>query len=159
MSMGVFVRSAACFASVLALCAACATFVASDPRAIGPRYDRWEVVVAQPRWAVFNAARDVLADSGYVLAQANMDVGAISTADRRASPVAPGTQQTGTEPGSVYPVRLSLMMTPQGRDSTRLSITGQYRRANTTRTGTVDVRSEEWRLVRGIGEAILSRLR
>ena len=141
------------------MCAACATFAASDPRAVGPRYDRWEVVVAQPRWAVFNAARDVLADSGYVLAQANMEVGAISTADRKASPVAPGTRQAGTGTSSDYPVRLSLMMTPHGRDSTRLSITGQYRRANAGQSRAVDVRSDEWHLVRGIGEAILVKLR
>ena len=156
MSLVTFVRSAGRFAIVWALCAGCAMFGASDPRVAGSRDDRWEVVIAKPRWVVFDAARRVLADSGYVLGQANLDVGAMSTADRKATAVAPGTLQPAAGPSRDYPVRLSLMMTPQGADSTRLSITGQYRRGN---SGTVNVRSAEWPLVKGIGEAILLRLR
>jgi len=156
MSLVMVLRSAARFAFVLVLCAACAMFGASDPNAAGSRDDRWEVVIARPRWVVFDAARRVLADSGYVLGQANLDVGAMSTADRKAGPVAPGTVQPATGPSRDYPVRLSLMMTPLGADSTRLSIAGQYRRGS---TGTVTARSADWPLVQGIGEAILLRLR
>jgi hypothetical protein len=39
-----------------------------------------------------------------------------------------------------------------------LSITGQHRLEKTRETATVDARSEEWRFVRGIGEAILGEL-
>ena len=156
MSMGMVFRSAGRFAIVCVLCATCMRFGASDPRATGPGQDRWEVIVARPRWAVFDAARTVLADSGFVLAQENLEVGAISTADRKTSPVAPGTHQPAAGPSSAYPVRLSLMMTPMGNDSTRLAITGQYRRGN---TGAVNARSAEWRLVQGIGEAILLKVR
>lgn len=127
----------------------------ADPNVAGSRDDRWEVVIARPRWVVFDAARRVLADSGYVLGQANIDVGAISTADRKAGPVAPGTLQPASGPSRDYPVRLSLILTPIGADSTRLSITGQYRSGS---TGTVNVRSAEWHLVKGIGDAILLRL-
>ena len=153
-----FDRSLARRAMVGALCTACAISGVPDPRAVGPRYDRWEVVVAHPRWVVFDVARRVLADSGYILAQANIDAGAISTADRKATSVEPGAQRAGTTVASDYPVRLSLMMAPQGRDSTRLSITGQYRSGNSSETRMVDARRGEWRLVRGIGEAILARL-
>ena len=128
-----------------------------DPRAVGPRHDRWEVVIARPRFSVYQAALQVLADSGYVMAQENTDVAAISTADRKARPVTGAAAEPGTMPRSDYPVRLSLVLIPYGGDSTRLSITGQYRLEN--RRGTVDARSAEWYFVSGIGEAILARLR
>ena len=141
------------------LCLSCATSqMAGDPHAVGPRHDRWEAVIAQPRPAVFGVALRVLTDSGYVMAQENRDVAAISTADRRSSSAQPGgQQQPGTMPGSDYPIRLSLVLTPLGPDSTRLTITGQYRLENIG--ATVNARSDEWRFVRGIGEAILAQLK
>jgi hypothetical protein len=150
---GIILIALACFG-----CAAVVSGV-SDPRAAGPRNDRWEVVIRRPRSAVFDVALRVLADSGYVTAQTNLDVGVISTADRRASPAMSGAQQPGTMLSSDYPVRLTLVMTPFGIDSTRLSIAGQYRRENTKESGSVTARSDEWRYVRTIGEAILARLR
>ena len=155
MSVRIAARCMASLVTIWVLGAGCASFGASDPRVAGPRNDRWEVVIAQPRVAVFDVARQVLADSGYVLAQSNLDLGVISTADRRTSTIDPLTRQPVTVPGE-YPVLLSLAMTPLGRDSTRLSISGQYRPGN---EGTVNARSSEWRLVQGIGEAILARLR
>ncbi len=138
-------------------CLACTTVqTAGDPHAVGPRYDRWEAVIAQPRSAVFDAALRVLTDSGYVLAQVNRDVAAISTADRRVSAAERGAQQPGTSLDRNYPVRLSVVMSPQGQDSTRLSISGQYRLENINELVTVNARSGEWRFVRGIGEAILA---
>ena len=129
-----------------------------DPHAVAPRYDRWEAVIAQPRSTVFDAALRVLTDSGYVMAQVNRDVAAISTADRRVTSATPGAQPPGTSLDRNYPVRLSLVMSRQGQDSTRLSISGQYRLENVNELVTVNARSGEWRFVRGIGEAILAHV-
>jgi hypothetical protein len=136
----------------------CARFLASDPRAAGPNADRWETTIPRARVAVFNAAVDVLRDSGYVLAQENTGVSAISTADRRTRSNARPGLPLDSLGRSDYPVRLSLVLTPRGGDSTYLSITGQYRTgANAGRL--VAATSSDWRLVRGIGEAILARVK
>ena len=126
----------------------------SDPRDTGSRNDRWEVVIAHPRASVYDVAVSTLTDSGYVLAQTNSGVSAISTADRRERRRVrlPGDPETV---GIAYPIRLSLVLEPVGADSTRLSITGQYRSNNTN----VTARSDDWHYVRGVGEAILARLR
>jgi hypothetical protein len=116
-------------------------------------------MIARPRSAVFEAGLRVLTDSGYVLAQSSSDLGVISTADRRPRSAQGEAAGAATPSRSDYPVRLSLVMTPHGADSTRLSITGQYRPNASGRSGNVDARSEEWRFVRGIGEAILAQRR
>ena len=126
----------------------------ADPRAVGSRHDRWESVIPRARSTVFDVAVRTLTDSGYVLAQTNSGVSAISTADRRVkqTPRLPGDPESlATD----YRIRLSLVLTPIGADSTRLSITGQYRSNNRS----VDARSDDWYFVRGIGEAILERVR
>ena len=126
-----------------------------DPRAVGPRYDRWETVVPHRRPIVFDAVVRTLTDSGYVLAQTNSGVSAISTADRKLPAAAHLPGDAGKPLADAYPVRLSVVLTPHGSDSTRLAITGQYRLNNTP----VTARSSEWHFVRGIGEAILLQLR
>ena len=153
-------RRACVMALAAALCVGCGVVSGvADSRAVGPRYDRWETVIARPRAAVFDAAVKVLTDSGYVLAQANSGVSAVSTADRKVSSGGRGAQQPGTPLRSDYPIRLSLVLSEQGSDSTRLSIMGQYRPESSDQRGTVNARSDDWRVVRGIGEAILARLR
>ena len=152
LSLSVRGVSIAVLAGVVSLGCAFARGV-EDPRAAGSRHDRWETVIARPRPTVFDAAVSTLSDSGYILAQTNSGVSAISTADRRVRRPArlPGDQESlATD----YRIRLSLVLEPVGPDSTRLSITGQYRSNNKT----VDARSEDWPFIRGIGEAILARL-
>ena len=151
-------RGAVGLVIALALSLGCSRFFGSDPRAAGPNSSRWEATLARPRAAVFNVALQVLADSGYILAQSNPVVGAISTADRKVLTGARTTQSPEMGTPSDYPVRLSLVLTPQGADSTRLSISGEYR-PGSGNSGAVTVSSSGWRFVSSIGEAILARVR
>jgi hypothetical protein len=148
-------------AAALVGLAACAPATAADPNAIAPRYDRWETVVAAPKATVYATALRVLTDSSYTTTTASAEGGVIQTAPRKASEVQRGGQQLKTMAlGGDDPLKLNVVITPVGTDSSRLSVSGQYLMENIGQWMRVDARGETryWPNVSGMGMAIAGRL-
>ena len=133
---------------VALLATAClAPSVVHDPRAVAPEYDRWEArALAEPR-TVFSFALEVLADSGYTARHADPAVGIIATNLRSVS-----------VSGSTNDYRLDVMILPAG-DSTRLVMRGETCHVYNGAQQCYARRAwaEDWKVVQGIGEAILRR--
>lgn len=140
----------------VSLLAACVRPV-TDPHAAGANQNIWRATVARAPGAAFDAAMRVLTDSSYKIADARKDAGMIKTEYRKESEVQRGMRQARTMAvGSNYPVKLQLVVLPQGTDSSTITITGEYMLENIGRTLQIGAREGEWRFIRGIGEAILA---
>jgi hypothetical protein len=121
--------------------------VVEDPRAVAPDYDRWDARSAAAPRAVFAAALDVLADSGFTARHADPSVGIIGTNLRRMSVA-----------GDWGNYRLDFMVLPAG-DSARLVIRGEFCHVidGAQQCYALRATNGDWRLVRSMGEAILAR--
>lgn len=122
--------------------------VVSDPRAVGPEFDRWEVRLPNAPHVVFGAAMNVLADSGYTARHADATAGIIATNLRRVS-----------VSGSTNDYRLDIMILPAG-DSSRVVMKGEFchvidgAQQCYARRAWVD----DWKVVQGIGEALVRKV-
>ena len=127
-----------------------------DPRAVPPRYDRWEAIVAAPADAVYMVALGVVVDAAYTLSAASR-VDHIITTNLRQVYAGPGLNTTQ------HHVRFTLSVLPAGLDSSRVSISGdtcvghdltQCIAITAHHGGTVG----SWQFVRRLGERVLERL-
>lgn len=116
-----------------------------DPNAVAPEYDRWEARTPAAPSEVFARAMRVLADSGYLVRFADPSQGIIATNLRRT-----------TINGSTEDRRLDLMILPDSGES-RVIVRGEVCAIvdGGQRCLTIDAWSGEWRLVQGIGRAIV----
>jgi hypothetical protein len=135
---------------VLALLTGCYPIAAIDPRAVGPEYDRWETRLAAAPERVFRETLHVLADSGYTARSADDKHGLIATNLRRAD----------NGHGAKWDYRLDFMILPAG-DSTRMLIRGEWCQYydGSLQCHPRTAYHDDWRIVRGIGEVIMARLR
>ena len=141
----------------LVTAAACALpSAAKDPHLSGPAQRQWKASVVGSPAAVFDAAMRVLSDSFYKVTDARKDAGIIQTDWRKEADVQRGVQQLKTMLGHNATVRLQLLILPQGRDSSTVVLTGDESLRDIDRVQPVDAYSGAWRLLRGIGEAILA---
>lgn len=135
----------------------------ADPHAVGLNSNQWRTTVAASPSVAFDAAMRVLTDSSYKIGDARKDAGIIKTEYRKESDVQRGIAQVktmnGLGRGMNYPIRLQLLVLAQGKDSSTLTITGEEMLENIGKTLPVDARTDQWRFVRGIGEAILASIR
>lgn len=139
----------------IALLSACVPPPVVDPHAAGINQQQWVANVPGSVSTAFDVAMRVLTDSAYPIADARKDAGLIKTGLRKASDTQRGMAQVRSMMGGDYPVRLSLLLSPSGSDSTRLTITGDYVLENINKSAAITARDKTWTFVDGIGYAIM----
>ena len=127
---------------------------------IGPKGDRYELRVAKTKPEVYAAALSVLTDSSFQAKEASLDGGLIRTDWRKPGDVAKKGLGGFLRAQLQDPMRLLLIIIPIGADSTRVTITGESNAEQIDRTMRIDQRMKpEWRILRGVGDAILEALK
>jgi hypothetical protein len=128
---------------------ACGTVTVSDLHAIAPAYDRWEAhLPASDPTRVFQMAISVLVDSGYTIRNADRTNGIIATNLR----FIPEAEVSGDH-------RFDLLVLALSPDSARVVIRGEFCHVydGALKCYPKYAAAQDWRIVRGIGESILSR--
>ena len=127
-----------------------------DPRAVLPRYDRWEAVVGSPADSAYTAALAVVLESGYTVALASRTDRVITTHLRQ-------VQAGSALSAQSYDLRFTISVRAVGADSARLAVTGdtcfgddlsECAAVTAYQGGAVG----RWQFVRRLGEATLARL-
>lgn len=80
----------------------------------------------------------------------------INTDWRKEADVQRGTQQLKTMLGRNTTTRLQVLVLAHGADSSTVVLTGDERLVDIDMVKPIDTYSQAWRLLRGIGEAILA---
>lgn len=146
-----------CALSAFLVAAACTPPAAvNDPHAAGPSNRQWRANVAGSPTAVFDVVMRVLSDSSYKVTDARKDAGMINTDWRKEADVQRGTQQLKTMLGRNTTTRLQVLVLAHGADSSTVVLTGDERLVDIDMVKPIDTYSQAWRLLRGIGEAILA---
>lgn len=127
-----------------------------DPRAVAPRYDRWEAVVRVPADSAYTVALGVVLEAGYTVSVASRADRVITTHLRR--------QDAGTGfSASERHLRFTVSVLPVGTDSARILVAGDtcFGR-NLTECVSVTTRdggpAGAWQFVRRLGESAVHRL-